>query len=623
MSEPSISTSLPFHQTWPRRLEGLFREHSGNKARRLVAQSTLVPKITLADLKIRVIDPKTGVASLVPLEPNAVQVQYLDLLTAKYSPFDWRRHNYTLHGIREDCIKSRQQGMSTLWLALYFLDTYNAPNIESHVYAHDGATTRKLFWIVHRYYKHLDENKKRPLRRSNQYELVFDDTDSGFFVGMVGGGSLGRGGTVSNVHISERAWSERYPELELGLFPSVPVLGNITRETTTNGLNEYYQERQRVNRGETVFTPRFFGWNLTPHYRATPPTDFRSTDEETKLVADHGLDEAQLQWRREGIKTYRERFPQEFPLTEEEAFISSGHSYFNRSVLMAMLRTVQQPEYTPLPWTGRGALKLPRDMEDTRRLVADQRPDTYLRVWEIPQAGKRYIVAADTAQGITASKDSDYCDAVVLDAQAIEIVATLHGRFEPFMFACLLYELGWYYSYHTRERDEPALLGVERENHGHAVNGFLQHHPDLKYPLQVGKNCTGLYLHDPVNLTGRPRRNQGAQGTLQVGWPSTSAKSDADDTLVKYISDAEEVGAGVWINDRDTIGECLTYVHLPGGGAGGEAGSHDDRVRSLAIACALHSLCYERPIAGAANRPQPGVGYRGPHYGNARGESKY
>jgi len=157
---------------------------------------------------------------------------------------------------------------------------------------------------------------------------------------------------------------------------------------------------------------------------------------------------------------------------------------------------------------------------------------------------------------------------------------------------------------------------VERENHGSAVNGFIQH--EHGYPTQVGRNCTGLYMHDPSVLTGRAKRYGGAAATVQMGYPSTSAKKYADDTLAKYLTGAEEPGAGIWINDREAVTECLAYVHLPGGAAGGESGKHDDRVRSLAICAAVHAICYDQPLSGTDRRTHV-QGYAAPAYGNARG----
>src|SRR5215471_21608718 len=81
-----------------------------------------LPAITFADLKIR-----TKERQLVTFAPNDVQETYLDLLAAEYEEFDWKNGVYRLRGAREDVLKARQQGLSTLWLALFFLDTVNNP----------------------------------------------------------------------------------------------------------------------------------------------------------------------------------------------------------------------------------------------------------------------------------------------------------------------------------------------------------------------------------------------------------------------------------------------------------------------------------------------------------------
>ena len=173
------------------------------RARARARVSALTPEqkverqiVTFEHLKIR-----TKGRTLVSFQPNAVQVKYLDMLADENPEFRWREGVYSLRGIREDVLKARQQGMSTLWLALYFLDTINTPMTQTLILAHDAPTTEKLFKIVHRFYEHLPAHLKRPKKYSNRREIEFSDIDSIISVGTAGSAGVGRGGTVNNVHM--------------------------------------------------------------------------------------------------------------------------------------------------------------------------------------------------------------------------------------------------------------------------------------------------------------------------------------------------------------------------------------------------------------------------------------
>ncbi len=549
-------------------------------------------RVTFADLKIR-----TKGKRLVTFVPNDVQSAYLDMLTQEYPPFDWRKGNYRLRGVREDVLKFRQPGISTLWLALYFLDTINNPLTETVIYAHDGIGTEKLFKIVHRFYHHLPAAKKRRIKYSSKKELVFEDIDSGLYVGVVGGATLGRGGTTNNVHLSERAWSPNFEELEIGLFPSVPDDGNITRETTANGFNEYYQERQKVKNGDSAFIPRFFAVYEHAEYKKPVPPDFVRTTEEEEIFQTYcpkGLDDGFLVWRRDMVsKIGAEKFRQEFPLSEGEAFLTSGNSYFNMVRLEQIEKYLESPDFNPLP-----DLVIPPSLYPMLRNAYDAKE---FEVWELPRDGFDYIVTADPAGGLNTNGDADYCSGDVLCVQTWEQVAQVHGRWEPHGFAKILAEMGWLYG--DGESGEPALLGVHRLNHGFGVLNALQF--TEHYPVQRGNGGSGIYFYDPAQLTGQSKHPK--TDTRQAGWPENQMTKPF---MLDKLGEAILIDPGIKINCRMSVQEMKTYIHLPGGAAGGQKGSHDDRCSSLALGAALLNLRFERKATRGVIEPRaPVTGY--------------
>lgn len=544
--------------------------------------------VRLSDLSIRTKDKR-----LIAFAPNEVQTMYLDMLTEAYEGFDWRNGVYTLRGAREDILKARQEGMSTLWLALYFLDTINTPLTQTIIIAHDAESTERLFQIVKRFHEHLPAAKKRPTRYNSRRELHFHDIDSVIYVGTAGSGRVGRGGTVNNVHMSERAFWDRGDEIETGLLESVPMEGNATRETTANGLNEYYEEYQRSKRGESRFRARFFGWNLQKEYRLEQgmgmgePSDTRRSEgvpspEEQQLSDAYGLDAAQLLWRREKIKDLKEKFPQEYPINDVEAFLASGNPRFKRHYLKRLLDSLYEtdesgqirlhPDHTPVmvetpatsQWSG------------TVTTYVEAEPD------------RHYLVTADVSEGLNKDGRHDNSVAHVYDRQTWEQVCVYEtGTTEPYDYAIDLANLGHLYNH--------AVIAVERNNHGHAVLATLER------VCHYG----GLHSHRHYDEQGKE--------DLKVGFPTTGrSKLESVGELAGHIEAMEDGEEGFWWHHSKTIEELIHYIKIAGGKTEAEAGN-DDHITCCWIAAAL--------MHDYAIRPQPIHSYPDvpkPRYGQTR-----
>jgi hypothetical protein len=85
-------------------------------------------------------------------------------------------------------------------------------------------------------------------------------------------------------------------------------------------------------------------------------------------------------------------------------------------------------------------------------------PLTGLYVFAAPQAGRRYVIGADPAEGNPNSDDSAL---TVLDRESWAEVASLAVKVEPGLFAAYLAQVAKWYN-------DAAVL-VERNNHGHSV----------------------------------------------------------------------------------------------------------------------------------------------------------
>lgn len=95
-----------------------------------------------------------------------------------------------------------------------------------------------------------------------------------------------------------------------------------------------------------------------------------------------------------------------------------------------------------------------------------QDPDGLLpgvRIYADPIPGHRYVMGVDPAEGVPGGDDSALC---LIDDDTGRQVAAANVRVEPRAFARLCFDLA--------ERFNDADIMVERNNHGHAVIGFLE-----------------------------------------------------------------------------------------------------------------------------------------------------
>lgn len=191
-----------------------------------------------------------------------------------------------------------------------------------------------------------------------------------------------------------------------------------------------------------------------------------------------------------------------------------------------------------------------------------------IQVFRQPEPDVVYCIGVDTAEGLTWEGKSDACSVHVLADRGDhgEEVCHLHGRdWDTHTFGQVVQKLGYWYN--------EGILVVERNNHGHAVLDSILKSGD-GYSLLKKVGTKGVYCHHDWDNDRQRER------TMRPGFP-TNVK-----TKVKALDDLNDalLQGELHLRSARTIDELMRFVHLPGGKAGGEAGSHDDRVMSLAMA---------------------------------------
>ena len=438
--------------------------------------------------------------------------------------------------VRAIILKARQQGISTYCAARVFWKTYFAPYTRSVVMAHDSATSDALFNMSRNLIDNMDEPPT--LQKSNAKEILFEHNKSGYRLYTAGSKEAGRGTTPTIAHLSEVAFWQFDEQILAGLFQGISQADDteVILESTANGASgEFYRLFQGAMRGENEYLPIFLPWYITPEYRRDAPEGMELTEEEESLQKEYELDEDQLYWRRLKLgESGDKKFIQEYPCSAEEAFLVTGNSVFDQTIVNDY--EVKAPTYL-------------RRYDEESSYFEDNK-NGHLEIWKAPSFEDRFIIGADVALGV----GQDYSSAVILNKER-EVCALFRDNFtDPSVFGDILFYLGRYFN--------NALLAVESNSLGVATLNRLKQ-----------MNYVNLYYQTKAaTLLNEEGMKPGFRTTV-------STKPMIIGNLKRAV---EEYDLGIWSDI--IIQELRTYVSHENGSTSALAGNYDDTVIALAIA---------------------------------------
>ena len=239
------------------------------------------------------------------------------------------RHN------KKIILKSRQQGISTLYL-LYYLDScIFTPGIETGVQSYGKNESKKLARRAKLAWDRLPDVIKRAfnvrLEKYNADELVFSN-GSTLKIGNF------RGDTLQSLHVSElgkiaKKYPEKAKELKAGAFQAVSKNSKITIESTAEGKSGLFYEmwlkamRHTGEFGPFDFQPIFLSWVHDPdclidvekYIDDEKAKYFDWVEEQVGCV----LTSQQKWWYVSKEEELTDMMKQEYPTTWEEAFEQS------------------------------------------------------------------------------------------------------------------------------------------------------------------------------------------------------------------------------------------------------------------------------------------------------------
>jgi len=237
--------------------------------------------------------------------------------------------------IRALILKGRQQGISTLIQGRYTYKITTKRGKRAFILTHDAQATSSIFQMTKRYSENLPREIFPNPDKNNENTLMYNKLDSGYRVGTAGNAEIGRSMTNQYLHLSEYAFYKDPSRISLGLLQTVADIAGteIIKESTANGQNnDFYAEWQAAKNGSSRYQAIFVPWYWQDEYYVEDKNFVPDEQEKEWLekFGANGLKTGHLAWRRLKIQDFKgdyeqkcRKFRQEYPFTDEEAFLSS------------------------------------------------------------------------------------------------------------------------------------------------------------------------------------------------------------------------------------------------------------------------------------------------------------
>ena len=480
-------------------------------------------------------------------------------------------------------LKGRQLGITTVSLALDLYWQFTHPGWQGTLVA-DTEENRDMFRsTLAMYMEGLPKEYKIPLVAHNRNQMVLKNRSRIFYQIAGNKSRLGQGKAITYLHGTETAsWGN-----EEGLASLIASLAekNPERlymfESTAQGFNMFHDMYKTAKSAKTQ-RAIFCGWWRNEFYSVTADSniykvywDGKLTPEEREWTKDIKklynveINSRQMAWWRwkmlEGIKDESLMY-QEFPPTEDYAFVMTGTSFFSSSRCTEAAKVAKKN----LPDCYRYIFG--QSFQDTEVMRSTERLGT-LRVWEEPNDSAYYVIGADPAYG-----SSDWADRFCI--QVFRVYANGLDQVAEFATSEMnTYQFAWVIA-HLAGAYKNSTLNLEVNGPGQAVINEMR---TLRRMASSMGNSTGKDLMDVLgnmqNYLWRRNDNLGGPGN-SMGYLTTSSTKER---MLAYYKDYFERGM-MNVFSMDLLEEMKTIVRENGFiGAPGRA--KDDRVIAAALAC--------------------------------------
>ena len=479
-------------------------------------------------------------------------------------------------------LKGRQLGITTISLALDLYWQFTHPGWQGTLVA-DTEENRDMFRsTLGMYMEGLPKEFKIPLVAHNRNQMVLKNRSRIFYQIAGNKSRLGQGKAITYLHGTETAsWGS-----EEGLASLIASLAekNPERlymfESTAQGFNMYHD---MYTTAKTAKSQRaiFCGWWRNEYYSADPEGqiykvywDGKLTGEEKEWTKEikklYGVEinSRQMAWWRwklaEGMKDESLMF-QEFPPTEDYAFVMTGTSFFSNSRCTDAAKVAKKQ----VPDCYRYVFG--QDFQDTQVIKSSERLGV-LRIWEEPVDNGYYVIGADPAYG-----SSDWADRFCIQvyrcyANGLDQVAEFAtSEMNTYQFAWVIAHIAGAYKNST--------LNLEVNGPGQAVISELR---NLRRQATATSGSLGKDLRDVLgSMQNYIWRKLDTMGGLSnsIGFMTTHQTKER---MMNYFKDFFERGM-MNVFSMDLLEEMKTIVREDGF-LGAPGRNKDDRVIASALA---------------------------------------
>ena len=387
-------------------------------------------------------------------------------------------------GINEGChyfviLKSRQIGITTISIALDLYWSFKHSGMSGSMVTHTEEAREMFRATIELYMASLPDKWKVPVDKHNRTHLILKNR-SRFSYQVAGtrkNTKLGKGQALTFLHateVSEFGDEEGMASLEASLAEENPDRLFIF-ESTAQGMNHYFDMWDNAKAAQSQ-KAIFIGWWRNQFYKKKKGTpeyrvywDGKVSPEERKWITaikklyDFDIDDEQIAWWRWNMseKTRDEQLMyQNFPPTEDYAFIMSGSNFFNNARV-----TDEYKKAIKLP-ANNFRFVLRENFEDTELNQCSEKMQN-LKIWEFPKAGAHYVIGADPAYGSSEWADRFCASVYRCYADGMEQVAEFNTPdCSPFQFAWVICYLAGAYMMNDKST---CMLNLEINGPGQAV----------------------------------------------------------------------------------------------------------------------------------------------------------
>lgn len=460
---------------------------------------------------------------------------------------------------RDLVLKARQIGFSTLELArdVHFAVTREGVNVL--IVSHDSDLCEQMFRDVTRMVDALVTLRLVPKPiASSVREVVFGHNGSAIRIVEAGAtervaDKRGRSGTIHRLHATELAFWGAAEATMAALLAACADDAEIVIESTANGASGlFYKLVTKALAGEGDYRLHFYAWHAHVEYRATVPVGFDPTprDEHEKRLRAKGCDDAQIAWWRARVDDPArggiDRVLQEYPYDPQLAFRAPGGRWLDPSLA---------------DWLVEVAAKVIRRERVTVTMMRDGKAIGARDLGELlvfAEPTDDVVLGCDVAGG--GGGDNDASVARARSKRSGRLLASFKSNtIEPGDFGIAA---AW-----IARRMRGALVGFERNNHGHAAI----------------RACTT----ERTDVTPYQKLYSAADDKL--GWHTTlQTRPIMWDEWHSRLRAARLERDGVGLIDSDGAAEARTLV-LKDGRPEAQSSAHDDVFTADAIAWQLRS----------------------------------